>query len=221
MNQHHIDETIIALTHSLEGDDESAAEEKKVADETLEEVDVHRAFLTIDGQTIPFQTVTVLDGKLSLRIPKTFRLMRPEEARLKYPSEHRPEFIFTDETHTLNLAFNLTSTLLDESELEDFQQAMCQMMRSTQPIERWLGEHEEIIDERKTGACDFVIPTLNSSVYNLMLFASVNDRALLITFNCLEEQQPEWKPVAQAMLRSIRWNAGDIHNAALQGGIGR
>ncbi|MEK4114935.1 hypothetical protein NST44_01795 [Paenibacillus sp. FSL W8-0919] len=168
-------------------------------------VDVERAFLRIGDEIVPFQTVHVLDGKLSLRLPKTFRIMPEELARLKYPSEHRPGLIYTDETHTVNLAFNLTSTPLNQEELEDFQEALTRMLRSTQPIERWMGEGMETVDGRKAGTCAFVIPTLTSSVFNLMFYSDLEDKALLCTFNCLESDMNDWKPVAEAMLRSMKW----------------
>lgn len=209
----HMDEKILAVMRTNEKEENAEKEAElgveatadTAVENTVDGVDVQRAFLRIGDEVVSFQTVYILDGKLSLRLPKTFRVMPEELARLKYPSEHRPGLIYTDETHTVNLAFNHTSTLLNQEEIEDFQQALTHMMRSTQPIERWMGEGMEKVDGRKAGTCAFIVPTLNSSVFNLMFYSDLDDKALLCTFNCLEPDMNDWKPVAEAMFRSMKW----------------
>ncbi|OAB45516.1 hypothetical protein [Paenibacillus glacialis] len=147
------------------------------------------------------------EDKLSV-MPQLFKLMSPEMANLKYPSGRRPDHIFTNVEGTVNMAFTYTNTAVDETEIEDFTIEMAKILRKTQKLQKWYGdgvkEHSIPI-----GYCEFLSPTITLNVYNLMFFVSLDDRAVLCTFNCLDVEMEDWKPAAHQMMASTKIQGGD------------
>ncbi|WP_332249087.1 hypothetical protein [Paenibacillus zanthoxyli] len=82
---------------------------------------------------------TILDRQIAVYVPKSFNLMPPEEAKFKYPSEHRPQVIYTSSEGTINITFNPTETSLELEELPEFMEQMADVLRSVQPIRNWIG----------------------------------------------------------------------------------
>ena len=52
----------------------------------------------IKGEFIEFEPVKLFDDKLEIMLPKTFVDMPSDLAKIKYPSESRPQIIKTDST---------------------------------------------------------------------------------------------------------------------------
>ncbi|UJF32212.1 hypothetical protein [Paenibacillus hexagrammi] len=130
--------------------------------------------------------------------------MSPEVAKLKYPSNRRPNLILTDESTSVNLAFNYSETLLDDEDVEDFTKAMGQMLKRSQPAAQWLKEEVVEIHGKPVGYSSFVIPVVDSELYQLIFYVSLEGKALLCTFNCLKDQMKGWERTAEGMMFSLQ-----------------
>ena len=209
-----MDEKIISMIHAsrqkkeglpydlpiLEEGEDPHIESK---DESLKKIDIRHLFVSIGEGSFPFHEASLLDHQITIHMPRLFRLMTPQEASLKYPSERRPTLIYTNTNATINLTFNHTSSLLDYEEIEEFTQAMSTILQANQPIRQWIGHGLYAAGEQQYGYCEFISPALNTDVYNLMFFASLQGKALIGGFNCIESDQIDWQPIAWAMLESL------------------
>lgn len=90
-----------------------------------------------------------------------------DEQLLKYPSHHRPDFIFTNEAGTINLTFKHTESPLQIEELEDFTDEMAQVVKQTQKLTEWFGHEVLEVGENRIGYCEFMTPVWNARMYNL------------------------------------------------------
>ncbi|MCY9513882.1 hypothetical protein [Paenibacillus apiarius] len=200
----HMDEQIISMLYGDQGREEQAADKHN---EGLTEPDqpllFHQTVLKIDGETIPFTEERLLDGKIRVPLPRTFHLMPPQAAAMKYPSERRPDIIYTNDSTSINIAFNHTDHAVMEEEMEEFTMAMIQILRRTQPILQWYEDGAREIRGKHVGYCEFLAPTLNVNLYNLMFFAELEHTALLCTFNCTEEEMKHWQPIARGLMDSL------------------
>ncbi|WP_051236259.1 hypothetical protein [Paenibacillus pinihumi] len=165
---------------------------------------LEQQFLEVGGETLTFVTQELMDRRLSMKLPRNFQEMSEEMARIKYPSDRRPQLIFTNETGTVNLAFTHTASPVEKAEVGQFTEVMTASLRKAQKLRKWHGSGMLDTDETTVGYCEFVSPTLEEDIYNLMGFLSMEERALLCTFNCLGDDMKEWQPMAHAMMRSIR-----------------
>jgi hypothetical protein len=76
--------------------------------------------LWMGDELIPLEWRAILDGQMKVSVPKSFSLMPLEQAKFKYPSEHRPEVIYTSLDGTVNITFNRTETFLAVDEFSGF-----------------------------------------------------------------------------------------------------
>jgi hypothetical protein len=165
---------------------------------------VQADFIEINDEIIPFEEKSVLEDRVKIRLPETFTVMSPEIAALKYPSERRPNLIYTNESTSINIAFNHTQSPLHDTDMDAFKKSMVQILTKTQPLARWIEEGVRNVNGKNIGFCDFLAPTFDVNIYNLLFFTELEGRALLCTFNCTEEEMEDWKPIAMGIMDSVK-----------------
>lgn len=197
----HVDEQIISLLYGEWEEQEARGKQEDKMTPLL--FTSRQTILKINGETIPFTEELLLNGKLRVPLPKTFHVMSPEAAALKYPSEQRPDVIYSNDSASIHIAFNYTEQSLSAGEIEEFTAAMVQIVRRTQPVLQWYEDGVRYLRDKPIGYCEFQIPSLNANLYQFMFFAELDGRALLCTFHCIEEEMKHWKPIAWGMMDSL------------------
>ncbi|WP_052344266.1 hypothetical protein [Bacillus ndiopicus] len=200
-----LDEKILALRNEMR---EQERHEEAIQAEAVSEVDLTQDLIVINNKAVKVKTVTLLNGNITLRMPALFFEMPKELAALKYPSEQRPNIIFTDESTTVNLAFSLTTMELTDDEVEQFRDEMMEGMEQMQPNLQWLDIGIRSVQDKLISYFMVITPAIDSDMYNLMFFCSISNYALISTFNCLEEDLDIWKPVALGIIDSIQFAQG-------------
>lgn len=176
----------------------------EIASSEKEALDIYQSFIEIEDERIRIIDRLLFEEKLQMRMPELFQEMHPELATLKYPSERRPAIIYTDESTTINLALTITNHDLDEEEVEEFQESMVDVLQQTQPSAKWLDEGITLVNDVSIGFIEIITPSLDGDIFNLMFFTPIADKALMGTFNCMEEDMEAWRPVAKAMLETLQ-----------------
>jgi hypothetical protein len=176
--------------------------------------------VTIYGEEVKFSPRRLLDGKISVIMPDEWTFMAPEIAKIKYPYEARPPVILTDETTSINFALNHLPPALKPEELIMFRNAMknfTQRMTKAKFIDKGMLEAENKGVNKSW--FDFTTAGIDAEIYSLMAFTVLNQRALIISFNCLSEVQERWKPIAFAMLKTLTINEPEISQYARRVGV--
>ncbi|ALA40561.1 hypothetical protein [Paenibacillus peoriae] len=206
----HLDKKIVSLLHTVTSENAennpsltedgalSHAHDKEPFGQTLQ------TFMQLEGESLVFAQRYLVDERISITMPKSFRDMPIDEQLLKYPSHHRPDFIFTNEAGTINLTFKHTESPLQIEELENFTDEMAQVVKQTQKLTEWFGHEVLEVGENRIGYCEFMTPVWNARMYNLSFFTVLEGRALMCAFNCTEEEIVSWKPVARSMLLTLK-----------------
>lgn len=158
----------------------------------------------INGKWIYFERQFFAEDSISMMVPDNFVPMTKEAVKVKYPSEHRPETILTDETGTVNLMFQYMEGEVDSSTIEAFRNQIFGLMKYANPgiKERQAGEID--IEGNRIAYVEFTNNALGGKLYNLMFYISVKGRPLMGSFNCITKDVKYWQPVAVEMLQSIR-----------------
>ncbi len=215
-----LDEKIIALRNEMRDQERHELAQQQAAlqveqepeqdeQEDLQEVDIYQNIITIDDEEVQVIEQPLLDGKMIIRMPKLFSIMSAELASLKYPSERRPNLIYTDTSSSINLAFNLTPHRLNEDGVAAFQENMMDILEQAQPSADWLDTDVQKIDGKTVGFLEVITPAIDGEIFNLMFFASVEGRALIGTFNCMEDDLDTWRPIARAMMESLQFTSSE------------
>ncbi len=199
----YMDEKIIELMNEMQEEIARISGENSSYKGNVQQ-DVQADFIEINDEIIPFEEKSVLEDRVKIRLPETFTVMSPEIAALKYPSERRPNLIYTNESTSINIAFNHTQSPLHDTDMDAFKKSMVQILKKTQPLARWFEEGVRNVNGKNIGFCDFLAPAFDVNIYNLLFFAELEGRALLCTFNCTEEEMEDWKPIAMGIMDSVK-----------------
>ncbi len=208
--QHELAQQEAALKREQEPEQASEQEEQE-----LPKVNIYQAHILIDDEKVEVMGQSFLDGKMSIRMPNLFSEMSTELASLKYPSERRPNLIYTDESSTINLAFNLTPHRLTEEGVAAFQENMIDILEQAQPSADWLDTDVLTIDEKSVGFLEIITPAIDGDIFNLMFFVSIEGQALIGTFNCMEDDLETWRPIARAMMESLQFASNSRNGGAV------
>lgn len=200
-----MDESIIGMMNELAEEDAQPVTRRYGPKGKLRQDMAEKPFITVGEETIPVEEKRLLDDRVRIRLPRTFTLMSPQVAAIKYPSERRPQVIYTNQTASINVAFTYTDSKLVDSadQLQAFMDVMKQVLRKTQPLARWQEEGIREIAGKNVGFFEFITPAFDVDIYNLISFVSLQGRALLCTFNCTEQELADWKLAAWGMMDSL------------------
>lgn len=158
----------------------------------------------IQGKWIYFERQFFAADSVSMMVPNHFVEMTKEEAKIKYPSEYRPERIMTDDTGTINLMFQYMEGETDPETMAAFRNRVFGLMKYANPgiKEREIGE--TYADGHRIAYVEFTSQALGGKLYNLMFYISVNGKPLMGNFNCMTKDVKYWQPVAREMMQSLR-----------------
>ncbi|KJD46804.1 hypothetical protein [Paenibacillus terrae] len=204
----YMDEHILSLKNKINHDVASNNENMNLSQPAVSDQDNSAAeqnrMLRMGDELIPLEWKTISDGQMGVSIPKSFSLMPLEQVRFKYPSEHRPQIIYTSLDGTVNITFNPTESALEVDELPEFVEQMADVLRSVQPIRNWIGT--EMIVNRSglsIGLVRFVAAGVDFNLYNEMLLFIHEGQVTMGTFNCIESDMEAWLPVAENTVQSL------------------
>ena len=146
-----------------------------------------------DSEGQELEKISILSDKVELLMPESFEIMTEEMAKLKYPSERRPTIIYTNESGSVNIAFNHTENQATSDQLSDYKDSFVETFSNLYPSAQWYRADVETINGADFGVLEMITPAVDTEIYNLMWFTDLDGRLLLATFNCTKEQMDEWK----------------------------
>ena len=146
----------------------------------------------------------VLNGKISLLLPSDFTKMDESILLVKYPNlGNRPNEVYTNDKGSVNVAFNHTSSPVNESELPQVKKAIQQQLSNTNGIEILKTEKLKI-NNTDFITIEFMSNAVDTKIYNTIFITALDGRLLLGTFNCTVNDFDEWKPISKKIINSIR-----------------
>lgn len=157
------------------------------------------------GQTsINLKTRSLLNDNIEIKIPEDFRIMSEEMLKLKYPSANRPTIVYTDESGSINVAFNLTTNNASQDIIPQFKEVLQNTFKQVYPSAKWKGDGINMINDKNVGYLELITPAIDTKVYNLVFFTDVNSQLLLCTFNCTVQYLEEWQSIGHEIMSSLK-----------------
>lgn len=203
-----MDEQIFAMlyeTEKVETEELEELSESLSIENSIEMIDISQPLVIVDGERMPFGRKELIDRKVSMIFPKSFQVMNPQQIAIKYPSEHRPSLIYTNETGSINLTFNWLDNRLTDEGLAGLTEEMSHMLRSNLPIREWKGSGvKENSHGERIGYSLYISSGLNANLYNEMGITILEGKTLLCSFNCTEQEMKTWAPLFQSMIDSLQ-----------------
>ncbi|HHJ4569685.1 TPA: hypothetical protein ACQJX9_003011 [Citrobacter farmeri] len=139
--------------------------------------------------------------KLSIEIPQTLTPMSAEMAKIKYPSENRPQIIYGDERGKASLGVTAGRSALPAAQLDIMKDALLKMLANYKP------EAEAVtVDGHKAWLLTFRSQAADSEILNLMLITSEDNKAVQVAFNMTKDLVDQYQDVAKASLMSLKFD---------------
>jgi hypothetical protein len=197
-----LDEELLDQINQMEAEEEASARKETWEKEAL--AGVLAGSLLVDGTRLEFRRESLLEDKVSIMIPHIFKDMDPEMAAIKYPSDRRPNPIFSNDSGSITLGFNYTWSQVEADEIATFKDILLENLQRMQSSITMLEDGVIDVNGQQVGYFEFISPALDSDLYNLMFFMELEGRALLCALNCLENDLEQWQPIAKGIMESIR-----------------
>jgi len=183
---------------------------KKAYDESKaipEESHISNGYVYISFEKVEFEEKEVVPKCLYMTIPTDFKLMSEKDVRRKYPSDDRPDHIYTSEDTSVNISFSLDEEEVDNNQIVEIKDLVQKELERLNPSSEFTSDaitleqenHEKII-----GYFCFDSPVLDGDLYTFMFFVEANKKLVLGTFNCASYQRDEWEEILIQMLQTIK-----------------
>ena len=155
----------------------------------------------IKDELVHFKEVQFLDDKVSIMLPDTFVDMPHEIAKIKYPSEQRPQIIKMNDDASVNFTFSLYDTPFNERQIES---ALSQFQGIIHKVNPALIFYDVVIlEEKNLGWFDFKSYGLDEQMYNVMYITPIEGKMLHGIFNCMYRDILEWKDAVRQVMLSV------------------
>lgn len=157
----------------------------------------------INNELITFSEIQLFNNQVAIMLPDSFVDMPLGIAKIKYPSEQRPQIIKTSMDTTTNFAFNLFNTVIEDGQIADATTQFKNVIARVNPA--YVFYHFVVEGSPKTiGWFDFKSYCVDANVYNLVYLTVIQNKLLHGMFSCLYKDALEWQDVLPQIIKTIR-----------------
>lgn len=156
---------------------------------------------TVDSITL--EPKALLDGKLALLLPQGFKQMNQEMLATKYPAANRPTTVYSNPNGTISIAINHTKSPLNQDNLDAFHRTLDPTIRQQVPNAKWMFSGFQIHNGRRWVQLEFQSPAVDTTIHNMMVATSLENRTLIVSFNVTEELSKEWLGAGREIIGSL------------------
>lgn len=158
----------------------------------------------VNNRLIEYETVELFEKKMSIALPKGMKPMEEKMAKVKYPSEERPQVIYTSEDGEVNFAFSHYDLPIEPEETLRAIEEIKNIIKKVQPAAVIYETKEETRGGTKLSWFDFKGYGLDSQTYNLMYVTPLDKNMLHGVFNCAYGDGAQWKKAVLPAILSIQ-----------------
>jgi len=160
--------------------------------------------LIVNGEQIDFQEMLLFHEKMTILLPTSFVDMPQKIARIKYPSEQRPQIIKTDLLGSTNFAFNLFDKTIKPVQMQSAADGMKSILKKVNPANIFYESGTEPLGETMLSWFEFKGHGIDTQIYYIVFLTSIGGKLMHGIFNCAVADMEAWKEAAFQVIRSIQ-----------------
>lgn len=163
---------------------------------------------------LPKMKKVKLTEGVTAQMPEEFRPMTDDEIAQRYFTYRKPVALFTDRRAVVDFGLNISATTWKYEDLlilKSFYKASIMQMFTNVNM---LKEEIEEVNGRKYAVFEFIsevrsepnaiVKRPSKVSYSYLLYTVVGENVHIINFTCPAEVRKEWRPVAQAMMKTVK-----------------
>ena len=151
-----------------------------------------------------FEIVELYTKLVSISLPDAFVDMPPNLAKLKYPSEMRPQIIKTSLDTKVNFMFNYYNLPIENHQVNGAANDFRQALKRVNPSMQFFSFQDMELGKKTLTWFDFKSNALDAQLYNLVFCTPITGNVFQGHFNCIFTDANDWSPVMQQMLETIQ-----------------
>jgi hypothetical protein len=144
------------------------------------------------------------DGRVSFIPPAGFKQLTKEEIAKKYFRGNPPQYVFGNETLSVNVAVTFSNANVSSEQLPEYKEAMEELLPRLIPGLKWLKRELIEIDGRKWCHFELTSYALDTDIHNHLYSTSLDGKVLTFGFNSTVREYPQVKENLEESFRSIR-----------------
>ena len=158
----------------------------------------------IKGEVVKFEEQIIYPEKMSIFLPEGFITMPAKIAKVKYPSEYRPQVIKTDDAGIVNMTFNLFNRPIKPGQIVGACDTLKKGIRNMNPANIFYEERTLEFEDTVCHCFDYKSYAMDSPIYNIVYVTSIGGIVLQGSFNCLFKEMNDWREAAFQMIGTIK-----------------
>ena len=169
-----------------------------------EENDINNGIVIINQKIYEIEEMELADGKIFMNFPSEFVQLNEKLAESKYPYIIRPQYIYSDESTSVNITFTIDDKTVESEEIEELKEYLIGLLTNLHPEYEIIDEEVIQEDDLTIAMFGFTKTTLDGEIYQIIFLRKLNKRLLIGGFSCNAEVKDEWYPVIYQMIQTIR-----------------
>ena len=165
--------------------------------------DIKNGYVDIGGRRIQFSERLLMD-RLKITLPDKFAQMEKRYVKAKYPAYNKKDaIILTNKDTTINFMFDFQDGTIDPEEMEEIRDHLLDMIKELHPAHVFLDKATIEHNGLKVAFFEIVTPSLDKNIYNFMYFFLVDEKLVIATFNCFDDEKGDWRPIIRQVIKSL------------------
>ena len=173
-------------------------------------------FIQVFGQNIKLSKVQLTPG-ISISMPKDFILMNDEMLAKKYFTPKKPTAMYTNSSGEVDLGVNITNTYWQPEDVALLKDLFKGSLRANYTKVEFLKEEVVTINKRKYAVLEFIGIVADDdekanalgrkssiSKYNYMMYTVVENKVVVVNFNCPRKYQQEWGMIVPQIMQTVK-----------------
>ena len=159
----------------------------------------------IKDELVEFEPRDIPELNINASLPKTFVRMPLSIAKIKYPSETRPQMIFTSLDTTVNFTFSVYPQDVPLDQVKRVAEQMKAMLKKVSPANIFYDLQAEVAENRALCWFNYKSYAIDDQIYTIMyLLAAEKGKILHGTFSCRFDSMNEWNRAAIQVIQSVK-----------------
>jgi hypothetical protein len=150
------------------------------------------------------QEKKLLDGKLTVSIPAGFKQLSKEMIAKKYATTNAPPIVFANADGSVTIAVNHTEDKVTLKQIPEALDAAVDTFGKIHPNAEWFRKEATKVNGRDCLVLELRTQAADSEIRNVMLSTSLDDRFLIVTFNCTKELEDKWLPTGKKIIEGVK-----------------
>lgn len=143
-------------------------------------------------------------GPIKIRLPVSSTVMEPERARRKYPSEDRPQAIYTDERGCVDFTFSLFSQRVGPDQIRGALMRYQVLIKKCRQDASILEKGIYPMEKGCGGWFTFRQEALDEEIAGLLALIGTERYLVLCMCSCPYDEREEQEPVMHQVIQTIR-----------------